>query len=122
MTVKKAPGAGDINLENVTIQVIGPDGSQTLVQRNAARNVKTGSNAVFRNTTIKDADGSAPVLNDPDDRIRIDIQLDQPSASALANLQEGETMTLTITTKAGGTSEVRIQVPESLSGEQAVEL
>ncbi|MFB6218548.1 MAG: archaellin/type IV pilin N-terminal domain-containing protein [Halobacteriaceae archaeon] len=123
MTVKKAPGAEDINLENVTIQVIGPDGTTTLVAGSNARSGVDGTTtAVFNTSSIKDADSSAPVLNDPDDRLEVGIELQQPGASALAELEEGETVTLTITTASGGTSEVRLQAPESLSDESAVEL
>jgi flagellin FlaA/flagellin FlaB len=119
-TVKKAPGASDIDLENVTIQWIGPDGTESLVQNNA--DVDATSTTVFQNTTVKDADDSAPVLNDPDDRIDVDIQLDQPNAGTLDRLEPGETATLTLTTQSGATSELRVEVPESLTEDGAVEL
>ncbi|MFB6219015.1 MAG: flagellin, partial [Halobacteriaceae archaeon] len=114
LTVKKAPGAEDIDLQNVTIQWIGPEGAETLT----IDTVNDG-NADFNTSVIKDADGSSPVLNDPDDRIDVGINTTQ---AGLSPLEAGETATLTITTAAGGTTEVRIQVPQSLSGEQAVEL
>ncbi|MFB6218527.1 MAG: flagellin, partial [Halobacteriaceae archaeon] len=115
LTVKKAPGAEDINLDNVTIQWNGPDGVTTLTSENV-----NDADGDFNVTTIKDADGSAPVLNDPDDRI--DVGINASFIAETSALEEGETVTLTIVTQSGGSSEVRIQVPESLSGEEAVEL
>jgi flagellin-like protein len=132
MTVTKAPGAADINLENVTIEWIGPDGTANVLHNVEGTN--STSQDVFNTTVIKDADSSVPTVNDPDDRVTVKLDLDgddnptgaddgldtnTPSIDALA---EGDTATLTLTTKSGGSTEVRIQVPESLSGESAVEL
>jgi flagellin-like protein len=125
MTVKKAPGADDVGLENVTIQWVGPEGTETLVQNQTVSDQTSqwgAADSVFVNASVKDADGSAPVLNSPDDRFRIDIQLDQPSGGALADLEEGEEVTLTLTTQSGGSTDVRVDVPPSLSNENAVEL
>jgi flagellin FlaA/flagellin FlaB len=113
-TVKKAPGADDISLENVTIQWIGPDTSTTLTNASVA-----DTNPDFNVTEIKDAEGTSGVLNDPDDRYDIGVNLTQ---TEFGYLEAGETATLTLTTQSGGTSEVRVQVPQSLSGEKAVEL
>jgi len=126
MTVKKAPGADDINLANATIRYVGPDGTQSLTYGanpgQATPPYDGVNNAVFNASVIKDADDSYPVANSPDDRLEIGIELEQPSASALSPLAEGETATLTITTQSGGSTEVRIEIPQSLSDETAVEL
>ncbi|MFB6217562.1 MAG: archaellin/type IV pilin N-terminal domain-containing protein [Halobacteriaceae archaeon] len=115
LTVKKAPGAEDIDLDNVTIQWNGPDGVTTLTSVNA--NDALGD---FNISTIKDADSSSPVLNDPDDRI--DVGINASFIAETSELEAGETVTLTITTQSGGTTEVRLQAPESLSNKEAVEL
>lgn len=116
ITVKQAPGADDINLHNVTAQWVGPEGEATLVHNDT---VSTGD--TFETETIKDADGSAPTLNNPDDRFKIAID-----ASALshrsAGLAEGDDVIITFNTMSGGQSEVRVQLPESLSGNRAVVL
>jgi flagellin FlaA/flagellin FlaB len=114
MTVKKAPGAADINLNNTTISYLGPDNSADLVYRGNA-----DSGAVFSASSIKDADGSVPVLNSPDDRVDMGIDLSQ---SSLGNLSEGETASLTLVTQSGGSTAVELRAPQSLAGESAVEL
>jgi flagellin-like protein len=126
MTVKKAPGADDINLENVTLQYVGPDGTTTLTigDDDLTRPVDGTANAVFNTSAVKDADDSVPVMNSPDDRVELGVELEQPgdTDSALDAFEEGETATLTLTTQSGGSTEVRVEVPPSLSGENAVEL
>jgi flagellin FlaA/flagellin FlaB len=115
MTVKKAPGAADINLNNTTISYLGPDTTADLVYRGNAG----GSADVFSASAIKDADDSVPVLNSPDDRVDVGINLTQ---SALGNLSEGDSASLTMVTQSGGSTAVQLRAPQSLSGESAVEL
>lgn len=114
MTVKQAPGAADISLENVTAQWIGPDGETTLVHENVA-----GASDTFVTSAIKDSDGSAPTLNNPDDRFTIAIDASTLSHRG-GDLQESDDVLISLNTMAGGTTEVRIKLPESLSGESAV--
>ena len=116
MLVKTAPGADDINLQNVTIQWIGPDGSQTLVYED-------GTNG-FDVETVKDSDDSNPTLNDPDDRFEVTLALNDTGTvdtDGITPIGEGQTATIKLTTMSGGTTEVRVSVPQSLSG-SAVEL
>jgi flagellin FlaA/flagellin FlaB len=120
LTVKKAPGASDINLNNTTINYIGPDGTETLIYNGSFAD--DSSEAVYDAYTIKDADGSSPVLNSPDDRFDVGIYLGQSSGGSLGVLDEGESVTLRLVTQSGGTTGVELRVPQSLSGENAVEL
>ncbi|MFB6219192.1 MAG: flagellin, partial [Halobacteriaceae archaeon] len=113
LTVKKAPGAEDIDLSNVTIRWIGPDGTETLTI-----DTVDDANPDFNTTSIKDADGSAPVLNDPDDRVDLGINATQ---TGLSTLEADETVVLTLTTQSGGTTEVRLTVPEPLTDQNSVE-
>jgi flagellin FlaA/flagellin FlaB len=115
MTVKKAPGASDINLNNTTISYLGPDNSADLVYRGNA----DGSATVFSASAIKDADDSVPVLNSPDDRVDLGVDLSQ---SGVGNLTEGESATMTLVTQSGGSTAVQLRAPQSLAGESAVEL
>jgi len=117
LSVKKAPGANDINLDNVTIQFNGPDGVRTLTSSNVGDAADD-----FNVTVIKDADDSNPVVNGPDDRLDLGINMTFVNGADTNYLQEGETATLTITTQSGASTEVRVEVPQSLSGETAVEL
>jgi archaellin len=61
------------------------------------------------------------VLDDDADVLKIHVEL-ADGEDALDNLDEGEQATLTITTEAGGETEVRVTVPDSLAGESAVTL
>jgi flagellin FlaA/flagellin FlaB len=115
MTVKKAPGAADINLNNTTVSFLGPDNSADLVYLGNAGSGDTN----FSASAIKDADDSVPVLNSPDDRVDMGIDLSQ---SGLGNLSEGESASLTLVTQSGGSTAVELRAPQSLAGESAVEL
>jgi flagellin-like protein len=117
MTVKKAPGAADINLNNTTISYLGPDNSADLVYRGNADDPPNTS--VFSAASIKDADGSVPVLNSPDDRVDLGIDLSQ---SAVGNLSEGDSASLRLVTQSGGSTALELRAPQSLAGESAVEL
>jgi flagellin FlaA/flagellin FlaB len=120
MTVKKAPGASDINLNNTTISYVGPDGTETLIYNGSFAD--DSSDTVYDAYTIKDADGSHPVLNSPDDRFDVGIYLGQSAGGSLGVLDEGESVTLRLVTQSGGSTAVELRVPQSLSGENAVEL
>jgi len=116
MLVKMAPGADDINLQNVTIQWIGPDGSQTLIYEDTTNG--------FDVEPVKDGDDSSPSLNDPDDRFEVTLALNDTGnypTNGISPISEGQSATIKLTTMSGGTTEVRISVPQSLSG-NAVEL
>ena len=117
VTVSQAPGAGEIDLTNATITWIGPDGTYTLVNKSVKENPSTATD-IFNTTVVKDADDSAPVLNDPDDRLTIVFDVSKFSN----NLQEGEDVTIKINTMSGATTEIRFSVPESLDEKSAVSL
>ena len=114
VTVSQAPGAGEIDLTNATITWIGPDGTYTLVNESVA-----SGNEYFNTNVVKDADDSAPVLNDPDDRLQIYFDL---TAAPPDTLKEGESVTIEINTMSGATTTIRFTVPEALTGKTAVEL
>lgn len=107
ITVRRAPGSSDIDLENLTISWIGPSGADTFIY---------GSGY-----TVGDIKGvSDNVLDTSDDRAVLSINLSDGSTPA--ELESGDDVTIRITTEAGGTTTVRISVPPSLGGEAAVEL
>ncbi|UIO99079.1 flagellin [Halobaculum sp. CBA1158] len=134
-----APGAGEIDLRNATVTWVGPDGTLTLVHEDALSSSTTvGYNATaddstkyFSTSAVKDADDSAPVINDPDDRIVMSFNVSnfraQPEADGSGNtfiegLGEGEEATIKVNTMSGATTTIRFTVPESLGNKQAVEL
>ncbi|WP_348613496.1 archaellin/type IV pilin N-terminal domain-containing protein [Halobaculum rarum] len=113
VTVTQAPGAGEIDLKNATINWVGPSGTETLVHDQAS-----GTDWKFNTTAVKNTDDSTTVLNDPDDRFNINFDL----ASGPGNLDEGQSVTIKINTMAGATTSIRFTVPESLGQKSAVEL
>jgi flagellin FlaB len=116
VTVKKAPGADNIDLENVTVQWVGPSGTFNLVESGVSAGGADGS---FYVNAFKDGDGSSPVLNSPDDRFIVRFELTDSWATSL---DEGESVTVRMTSKSGATVTETLVVPESLSGKTAVNL
>ncbi|WP_348613494.1 archaellin/type IV pilin N-terminal domain-containing protein [Halobaculum rarum] len=117
VTVTQAPGAGEIDLENVTITWVGPDGTFILNHDNASTQVDDS----FTTSVVKNAEGSSTVLNDPDDRFSINFDLSEGSEDP-SLLTEGDEVTIKINTMSGATTTIRFTVPESLGQRQGVEL
>ena len=132
VTVTQAPGAENINLENVTVQWIGPSGSYNIVEENAS-----GGDGRFLTSGFKDADDSIPVVNDPDDRIVMSFDLSGGSTDDLGEagsgigssagdfskpLDGGATVELQLSTQAGGEVTTTLVVPESVDGKEAINL
>jgi flagellin-like protein len=104
LNVKKSPGAGDIDLTEATIQWIGPGG---------ATDITIGS------SDITAVSGTKSVLTADSDVFKLTLGTSQFAGDAL---ETGESVTMDITTASGGSTTVTIQVPESVSGESAVDL
>ncbi|WP_135362732.1 archaellin/type IV pilin N-terminal domain-containing protein [Halosimplex halophilum] len=144
LTLKKSPGASNIDLENATVQWVGPSGTYNLV--NASVDA-AGADGHFGIVPFKDADQSHPVLNDPDDRMVMVFDLgrddvvsdDRTSLDTRVGRQTGEgsgegdtffgdqvpegaSVNVKITTKSGATTSEQLTVPETISGAEAVQL
>jgi flagellin FlaB len=137
ITVKKSPGASNVDLENATVQWVGPSGTYNLV--NATIDA-SGADGHFGVVAFKDGDGSHPVLNDPDDRLVMVFDLGENNVAADDNdeygsgtagagvtffgdeVPEGASVNIKITTKSGATTSEQLTVPETLSGQSAVQL
>ena len=144
MTLKKSPGASNIDLENATVQWVGPSGTYNLV--NASVDA-SGADGHFGIVPFKDSDGSHPVLNDPDDRMvmvfdlgrddvvsddltSLDTRVGRQTGTGSGNgetyfgdqIPEGASINVKITTKSGATTSEQLTVPETLSGSEAVQL
>ena len=117
LNVKKAPGAGDVDLEQAVIQWSGPDGNVDLTY--ASGGAAAGSNN-FGVSKVQDSSDNTPVLDDDSDVFTVTIP--QATGGSLDNLAEGESATATIVTASGGEATVTLTVPESLAGESAVSL
>ncbi|MEF8785935.1 MAG: archaellin/type IV pilin N-terminal domain-containing protein [Haloarculaceae archaeon] len=112
MTVRRTAGASDLDLNTTTIQYVGPDGVTELTSQEQSQTPD------FIVTTIQDPNDDSVendnVLNDDGDRAKLTVNLgsgDQPNA-----LEAGESATLSAATASGGETEIRINVPDTLSG------
>jgi flagellin FlaB len=140
-----------VDLRNVTVSWVESGGTFKLVS-DEVDHTATSADGRFAVTAFKDSDDSAPVLNDPDDRFTMVFDLDaDPAADSLtdsstdvsqggdvdweeanfennddflfsSHLGEGQVVTLKLTTQSGATNNVRLVVPQSLSGTSAVNL
>jgi len=134
VTVKRSPGSDDVDLSRATARWVGPSGTADLVHPSADG---SGADGYFGTEPVRDADGSHPVLNDPDDRIALvfDLGSDQvdadddpsgatgPGESSFAEqLPEGASVILRIETADGGEVQESLTVPGSLSDSDTVSL
>ena len=139
MTVKKAPGSEDVDLEGVTMQYVSNDQIVDLIH-NDSHDSGADPNNEFATYTIQDDDSSiadSRVLNDQTDRAKLalDIGSDTTPAngnltegsndvdtSAINPLTEGQQVTIQITTASGGETSATLTTPDTLSGKSAVAL
>jgi len=123
MVVQKSPGANDINMSAATFELIGPEGTDRFPFTNET--VVNGTRDLQDDdTSLQDRDNGL-ILNSKTDRLVVTLNLTamaQNDAFSGGALAPGETATLRVNTESGATSIIRIQVPQSLSGEESVEL
>ncbi|WP_132060155.1 archaellin/type IV pilin N-terminal domain-containing protein [Halorussus amylolyticus] len=150
VTVMLAPGAESVNLSRATVEWRGPNRATTLVHGSTDDHVPTAggtdsgafsvsglepepsdddgddSHRTFNTYDINGDDHA--VLNDRSQRVRIYLnasQIESGSDGGTAPpdaqpLEPGSDVELVITTAAGATTTYRLDVPESLSGEEFV--
>ena len=111
LTVTKTPGAGDIQLENVTYEFV----SEDEVIADVVNGTSSGSSiGVITASTPEDT-----VITDRSDRYLInfttaDIFAEEPTG--------GDQITVTLTTAAGASSVSELRVPDSIIDREAVTL
>jgi len=104
--VAQSPGAGAIDLQQVTIELIGQQGQQVLDAGNSG------------DVTISNIRGvSNDVLTDSSDRAK--YELDYNSATGGTDLQEGQRLSVTFTTSSGASTALEIRVPTTLTAEDS---
>lgn len=121
LTVTAADGT---DLRDVTMSWVGPDGAYNVLNDAAAG---AESNPAFHVTALSDPDGSAPVLNEAEDRMILTIDLgetdDVPGVGEFGSrLRAGDMVKVTIATGDGVTTSTRLAVPRSIDGRRAVVL
>jgi flagellin-like protein len=120
LTVQKAPGASDINVSAATLEFIGPGGTDRIAMDATGSGLQGFSEVQDEQESISSTNSDTQILNDEADRLV--IELDVSAFSSNSNLRPGEEATIRINSQSGSTSVIRIQVPQSLSGESAVTL
>jgi len=126
VTVKQAPGANNIDLSTTTLQFVHSSGSTDLTFPDSGgyADASPGTATDFYVTDVQDEDDSMNgddnvVLNDPSDRAQIILDTSSITSNGFG---EGDTATVQINTQSGGNTELRLVVPETLSGTSAVNL
>jgi flagellin-like protein len=133
LVVQKAPGASDINMSATTFELIAPNGSDRFSFQNTTAINRTGAagpddrtvDIQDDDTSLSEGNGEGVILNSRTDRLVVTLNmtgLDTHDAFVNGPLEAGDTATLRINTQSGATSIIRIQVPQSLSGEKSVEV
>ena len=131
LTVLRSPGADNINLENVIIEVFANGESDTLTHSGDIEDDFPNSD-----TTIEDADSNLDVfqivnvqdadegtLADSSDRAQLVFDLSPIGDNEDdATLAEGDTISVTITTASGGTAFVEKRAPSSIEEGSTVRL
>jgi len=121
VTVKKAPGAANIDIGSTIAQFVLSSGSYDLTVDSASP--ETTASDHFAVSTVQDDDTSitdSQVLNDPSDRATLEFDIETIQGSN--GLAEGETANIQLNTQSGGSTTVTVTVPETLSGNSAVTL
>jgi len=123
ITVGQATQSGTTDLRDATVQWVGPGGAATLVWAGADADGPT-----FGLTTVRDDDGSGPVLDsvrdrailtvDPGSGINATTEVDGETVDVRQvgpALEPGDTVDVAVVTD--GSARYRIQVPLTLDGE-----
>ncbi|WP_396612958.1 archaellin/type IV pilin N-terminal domain-containing protein [Haloferax sp. S1W] len=120
LTVRLAAGSGSVSLNNTSIKYLSADTATTLTNNNSvtADNIDwtNASPSEFAVSKIADDDTSFPILNGQADRFEIVINTSVVEGSSKNGLQTGESVTLEITSRNGGTSQVILTMPQQLAG------
>ncbi|MFC6954123.1 archaellin/type IV pilin N-terminal domain-containing protein [Halorubellus litoreus] len=111
LTLMKAAGAGDMDLEKASFEYISD---------NAAKSLKSTDSAVTLWNTDNTSDSK--VLTSRDDRIVLRIDVTDADLEGGTGLQPGEKAMITIVTASGAKSLYGVNVPQTISDEEYVKV
>jgi len=152
LTVTKAPGANDVDLDDVTVELVTDDGVNQVVLEDGVDPVDedpaSDNEGVFIDTVTAESEDDN-VLTDSSDRYTIslagyaiddttdsedfysfeenldfsnDLNVDDDDQTWVGNLEGGDSMEVRLTTAAGATTTEEVRVPDSLVDRDAVSL
>ncbi|WP_434521202.1 archaellin/type IV pilin N-terminal domain-containing protein [Halorubrum sp. AS12] len=104
--IASAPGAGNVDLDEVTAELVGADGQETF---------QLQDDPPVTNVNIFTSSQSDNVLTDNSDRAEVSVDLE--ALSDQYELTEGDSITVTFTTASGASTTTEIRVPTTLVGE-----
>ncbi|WP_096394437.1 archaellin/type IV pilin N-terminal domain-containing protein [Halorubrum trapanicum] len=106
--VAKAPGAGAIDLNQVSLEMIGANGQVAFQLDELSSSVDI----------FTDPENTDVVLTDSSDRAEINVDLDNSTVVDYGNMGSGEQLSVTFTTASGATTTTEIRVPTTLTKDQ----
>ena len=127
LTLTKSPGAGDIQLDNVSYQIVTGDSVETGVLSDAKIDIGNITSATNDNVITDRADRYEVRFNlnnnkDGSGTAENNILGDGSSADAGQGLEGGESVQITLTTAPGASTVEELRVPASLVDRNAVSL
>ncbi len=125
LTVQRSPGAGDINLNDSIVEVFSNGTSATLTSDDDAFADTSSDSAApgednFGVNKIQGDDSAT--LSDSSDRAQLIVDLSDIGEDEEANLKPGNSVSITVTTAAGGSAFVEKRAPSSLDDGETVRL
>lgn len=125
VTLTVVGGTTNIDIAASTVEWLGPNAARTLVHGNrtatnaAAPATAPGEGEHITSVVPRDRDGSAPVLDGPDDRFEVVV-----NATAVGGhrLQRGDEVTLKLITPRGAVTRYDVTIPQSLAEGTTVEV
>ncbi|MFC6719371.1 archaellin/type IV pilin N-terminal domain-containing protein [Natrialbaceae archaeon GCM10025810] len=119
MVAQMSAGSDDIDLSEMTIQVLGPDGSSDLTANESGDGVEPEANeSHFGLEEVTDGT-SEDVLQEREDRVEIIMDLEEIDATSEEDgLEEGEQADVTLTLQSGSQTTTVLNAPDSLNGEE----
>jgi flagellin FlaB len=124
MTVRLAAGSSSVDMNETSIKYLSAGNVTTLTNTtnlDGSGDPISSENA-FALSKVTDDDGSFGVLNSMNDRYEVEVNTSAIEGSNDANfgggLTTGEKVTLEITSRTGGTTQVILTMPQQLAGKE----
>jgi flagellin FlaB len=124
MTVRLAAGSSSVDMNETSIKYLSAGNVTTLTNTTTldGSGDPVSSENAFALSKVTDDDGSFGVLNSMNDRYEVEVNTSAIEGSNDANLggglTTGEKVTLEITSRTGGTTQVILTMPQQLAGKE----
>ncbi|KAB1196561.1 MULTISPECIES: archaellin/type IV pilin N-terminal domain-containing protein [Haloferax] len=118
MTVRLAAGSDAVDMNETSIKYLSSEKVTTLTNNSSTGNYASATE--FNLTEVTDDDNSFGVLNSMNDRYEVEINASaiEGDGTSSAGLDTGDKLTLEITSRTGGTTQVILTMPQQLAGKE----